>query len=326
LLTYELHTVKMTGQSVFTPLFTFRDNDNSIDRGIEMLDQNESIKTAILLANKLVQNREAAYQLYAPTLKLFSSSLTDNEIYGFLDEMISIGCDVDVETSNTMGDSYMTCIMDGARPLISFNETYIRDSSERNCFLHFVKIIHEYGQILTPKVIKHIYSQQSDNTVSNFHIETTSKVGMIWSASLGKEIGDCGSAIEESLFGGHVNVTTFTAKYFSYPLRLHARHYKNLCLGEGNTKTFVISDQFISQVLNQLKAWTAGTPIPNLEVPQVELIGGHFAETEQEAIKSMCRKRKLTEEYSDLDDYMLVNIGLTLSAKQTRLHQDGKRF
>eukprot|EP00981_Chlorochromonas_danica_P012074 scaffold4399_cov175-Ochromonas_danica.AAC.24 len=300
-----------------------------------MLEQNESVKTAIILANKLVQEREAAYQLYAPALKTFTSSLNDDEIYGFLDEMISIGCDVDVETFKTLGNSYMMTSIptkkDGTRPLISFNETYIRDSAERNCFLHFGKIIHAYGHILTLKVMKHVYSQQGSESVSSERAETPTKVGMIWSSSLGKEIGDCGSAAEESLFGGRVVVATRTAKYFSKPLGLDVRHFKTLCLGEGNTKTFSIPDEYISQILNQLREWTTGTRIPNLEIPQGELISGSFAPTEQEAMRWMGKKRKRAandcyEENFDYDNYdILVDAGLAPSAEQARLCQEEGR-
>lgn len=299
---------------MFDEWLTYReDNENSVEDGSLLLSNCPDSRNAFMLSRALLQNPKVVFELYGSVLQQLNSSISNEQIMEILDVVISRGFDLVMEHADTIS-SYMTCIpsLDATKkPLIRVNLKYaVGSSNPRRTFLLLVKILHEVGHAFTPYAMKKNQPElESVTDILDPKLRAPENVGVVWFQ--GRYIGDCGFAVEESIFGGRVVAASVKSKWATDgPLHLQTQKFLDLPLAKGNFIDSTISDDYIVNQLTALKIWSsnintmnAHESLPSLKIPShaLTMVAGNFEETKEKAEKLIVSRRKRKRALPDCD-------------------------
>jgi hypothetical protein len=241
-----------------------------------------SIVRAMQIVNKIVENDDAMFSLYAGIGRMFNPDLSEGDIRACIKEAQRFDLLLLVENAMALKGSIMTCVAnkgtipaDASAHMISFNEAYLNvrvGAEHRVTYLHVVKLLHEISHTLTPsfarRTTEYLNSTESQEE-KNKKLDTPEKMGAVWQTRR-RTIGDAGSAWEESVIGGRVVPGGTASKPYGKALCLYVMHESGEAPDEGNYDEFVLPDSFLESQLAELEQWQPGTALPSLKFTPTE--------------------------------------------------------
>lgn len=252
------------------------------------VDFSNQVLKAIELMEKLLLDQQLLLNLFRPIAQLFVNDITDPELLTILqDYILNDGVNILVEqfyftekvhSSAIMKTCYHSFVCNGASgpklPYVIF-DAYLAsfDRGNRQCYLHFVKLLHELTHVLTPGFVRLSISRKTEPYPSLPKLPrgftTPTKIGPI-----AKGKGDAGSGFEDIVFGGRVLLDLSDSRRpYERELQLKVLPYPDLPpTSKGNDSIYVIKDEYVNEIIQSLDIWfNANGPFPSLKIPETSL-------------------------------------------------------
>ena len=241
---------------------------------------------------KRILGRDDAFKLYIPLAKQFNSNITNDAVERIFKQAKDRGFDVFLEP---LVKSVMQALpYPNARhpalqkPVLFFDTTFafvVCDCEiieNRQEYLHLLKLLHEFGHILTPGLIESKGEINAMEVVRNADeafkkdgkkareafavlLDTPENLGTVVKGH--GYAGDCGTEWEELECGGRV-VTEDCPMPLAHELLLKRRRKRDQRPIHTNVITYRISDEYISGFLATLRS---SGDLPSFKIPDCHL-------------------------------------------------------